>query len=313
VVDITQLRYLIAVVDAGSLSRAAAALHISQPALSQRMTQLEGELGVNLLERGPRGVVATQAGHDLYRDAHRLVRQFDQLARAVAEHHQVRGMVAVGLPSAVATKLAAPLYSWTREHYPGVRLELFESMSGYIEELFDRGRMDLAVVYRDQPQPRADDVFLYSEQLYLVGDPGPGVGSGTCVSVRELSGVPLVAPGIRSSLRALIERALRENEVTPTVVADVESLSTMLQIAETGDACALLPLSTATGSSIPLRRVVDPTLERFALVRTAADLCAPSEAVSAVRRGIAEVTRALAVAHDWPGIQIDRPHKGIGD
>lgn len=303
--DIIQLRYLIAVVDAGSLSRAAAALRISQPALSQRMTRLESELGVSLLERGPRGVVATQAGHDFYRDAHRLVRQFDQLARAVAEHHQVRGMVAVGLPSAAATHLAAPLYSWTREHCPGVRLELFESMSGYIEELFSRGRMDLAVVYRDQPRQRPDEVCLYSEELYLVGDPGPGVGSDATVSLRELSAVPLVAPGGRSSLRALIERALRDQQITPTVVADVESLSTMLQIAETGDACALLPLSTAAGCSIPVRRIVDPILERFALLRTASELSAPLDAVNEVRRGVVEVTRALAVGNQWPGIRVE--------
>lgn len=266
------------------------------------MNQLETELGVTLLERGPRGVTATQAGLDLYRDAHRLVRQFDQLARAVADHHQIRGMVAVGLPSAVATQLAAPLYSWTREHFPGVRLELFESMSGYIEELFGRGRMDLAVVYREQPEP--DDVLLYSEELYLFGDPGPGVGSDTTVSLDELSAVPLVAPGIRSSLRALIERALRDQQIDPTVVADVESLSTMVQIAETGDACALLPLSTATSGSIPVRRVVDPTLQRYALVRTASALTAPSEAVNAIRGGIVEVTRALAHADRWPGIRL---------
>ena len=305
--DITQLRYLIAVVDAGSLSRAATALQVSQPALSQRMTQLETELGVRLLERGPRGVVATAAGHDFYRDAHRLVRQFDQLARAVTEHHQVRGMVAVGLPSAVATQLAAPLYSWTREHCPGVRLELFESMSGYIEELFSRGRMDLAVIYRDQPRQRPGDICLYSEELYLVGDPGPAVGSDTTVSLSELSGLPLVAPGSRSSLRALIERALRDHQITPTVVADVESLSTMLRIAETGDACALLPLSTAAAGSIPVRRIVEPTLERFALLRTATEIAAPLDAVSEVARGIVEMTRALAAEHRWPGIQVSSP------
>lgn len=302
--DITELRYYIAVVDAGSLSRAATALQISQPALSQRMTQLEGELGVRLLERGPRGVVATQAGDDFYRDAHRLVRQFDQLSRAVSEHHQIRGLVAVGLPSAVATHLAAPLYSWTRDHVPGVRLELFESMSGYIEELFGRGRMDLAVVYRDEPRERPDDVTLYSEELYLVGDPGPAITSDTTVSLSELSAIPLVAPGIRSSLRGLIERALRDHRVTPIVVADVESLGTMLQIAQTGDACALLPLSTAAASSIPVRRVVDPALERHALLRKASDLSAPREAVDAVREGIFGVVRELALTGKWPGIRI---------
>jgi LysR family transcriptional regulator, nitrogen assimilation regulatory protein len=286
------------------LSRAAAALQISQPALSQRMTHLERELGVRLLERGPRGVVATEAGHDFYRDAHRLVRQFDQLSRAVSDHHQIRGLVAVGLPSAVASQLAAPLYSWVRAQVPGVRLELFESMSGYIEELFARGRMDLAVVYRDRPRERPDDVALYSEELYLVGDPGRPVDSDSTVRLAELADVPLVAPGIRSSLRALIERTLRDHRISPTVVADVESLSTMLRIAETGDACALLPLSSATAASVPVRRIVDPTLRRYAMVRTASELSAPRDAADAVCRGIAEVTRELARTRKWPGLRM---------
>ncbi|BBY16477.1 LysR substrate-binding domain-containing protein [Mycolicibacterium litorale] len=300
--DITDLRYLIAVVDAGSLSRAAVALRISQPALSQRMTHLEDELGVRLLERGPRGVLATEAGQDFYRDAHRMVRQFDQLSRAVSDHRQIRGLVAVGLPSAVATQLAAPLYSWVRQQVPGVRLELFESMSGYIEELFDRGRMDLAVVYRDQPRERPGDIALYSEELYLVGDPGRPVASDTTIRLPELADVPLVAPGIRSSLRVMIEQALREHRISPTVVADVESLSTMVRIAQTGDACALLPLSSATAASVPIRHVIDPPLRRFAMVRTANELSAPREAVDAVCRGIAEVTRQLARAGKWQGI-----------
>lgn len=310
--DITQLRYLIAVVDAGSLSRAAEILGISQPALSQRMTQLENELGICLIERGPRGVVATQPGQDFYRDAQRLVRQFDQLARAASAQYQVRGMVAVGLPSAVATHLAAPLYSWTRDRHPGIRLELFESMSGYIQELFSRGRMDLAVVYDSGPRS-GEDIELYSEDLYLFGDPGPGIGTDTTVRLRELTAVPLVAPGTRSSLRALIERGLHEQQVTPTIVADVESLGTMLQIARTGDACALLPLSTAVGDSTPVRHVIDPTLERRAVVRTASVLSAPREAVSAVRRGIVEVSCALSQAGQWPGIRITTSESDFDD
>jgi len=106
-VDIVQLRYLLAVVDAGSLSRAAAQLRVSQPALSQRMTQLERELGVQLLERSPRGVRPTRAGLDFYRDAHRLVRQFDHLAASAADRQEVRGWSPSASPR-------APPSTWPR-------------------------------------------------------------------------------------------------------------------------------------------------------------------------------------------------------
>ena len=303
-VDILQLRYLLAVVDAGSLSAAAARLRVSQPALSQRMTQLERELGVRLLERGPRGVRPTGAGLDFYRDAHRLVRQFDHLAASAADRAEVRGLVAVGIPSGAAAHLAAPLLSWTRAQCPGVRLELFESMSGYVVELFGQGRMDLAVVYVPAPSDRDDDVALYAEDLYLVGEPPVALPDGDTVALRDLEGVPIVAPGTRSSLRSLIEQALREERVTPTVVADVESLGTMVRLAEIGEACAILPLSSTVGADPALaRRRIDPPLTRHAVVRTAPGTAAPREAVDVVRRGIVTVTRELAEAGRWPGIR----------
>ncbi|QBR92979.1 LysR substrate-binding domain-containing protein [Nocardioides euryhalodurans] len=301
--DVLQLRYLIAIVDAGSLSRAADGLRVSQPALSQRMTQLERELGVQLVERGPRGVRPTQAGLEFYRDAHRLVRQFDHLASAAAELDQVRGLVSVGLPSGAAAHLAAPLFRWTRAHCPGVRLELFESMSGYVDELFAHGRMDLAVMYVGPSAGRADDVPLYTEDLYLVGEPPVPPTRPDRISVAELAGVPIVAPGSRSSLRRLLEQALRQHDVELTVVADVESLGTMLRIAEGGDACAMLPLSTTSGAETVAIRRIEPVISRRAVLRTATDASAPAEAVAAVRSGILSVTHELAEAGRWPGIR----------
>ena len=89
--DIAHLRDFIAVVDAGSLTRAATTLGVSQPALSQRMTQVERELGTRLLERGPRGIEPTEAGRALYRDAEPVVRQFDQLTKSVDHRRHPAG------------------------------------------------------------------------------------------------------------------------------------------------------------------------------------------------------------------------------
>lgn len=317
--DVLQLRYLVAVVDAGSLSRAAAVLRVSQPALSQRMNQLERELGVQLLDRGPRGVRPTRSGTDFYRDAHRLVRQFDELAASAAAEHPVRGLVAVGLPSGAAVHLAAPLFGWAREHVPGVRLELFESMSGYIDELFDHGRMDLAIRYVDPLDPatraagptdaaagRAGEQLLYDEELLLVGDPPGPTRDPDRVTLAELAGIPVVAPGARSSLRQQLERAMRREERSLHVVADVESLATMLRIARSGGACTVVPASTAADSAahgLAVRRT-DPALRRTAVLRTAATTSAPHDAVTAVRTGITTLTRELAGSGRWPGIEL---------
>ncbi|MCP3017069.1 LysR substrate-binding domain-containing protein [Nocardiopsis dassonvillei] len=325
--DIAQLRDFIAVVDSGSFTRAASVLFVSQPAVSQRMKQLESELGVRLVQRGPRGVVPTPAGRTLYRDAQQLIRRFDQIAEDVAkEPRAIRGPVAVGLPTAAAVHLAPALFSWTKRHYPGVRLRLFESVSGYIQELLTVGRMDLAVLYRDDAAPRPAETPLYSEELYLVGrsdaeepprdDRAAGAaGTGATaaaaygdISLADMLRVPLVAPGSRSNLRVLIDRVFAEHGAVPTIAADVESLGTMVRIAESGEACALLPLSSVEAlrgtPDLMVRRVVDPVIERHIAVCAGSDYYEPRDAVSVVRHGIVQVTTRLAERGAWPGIRL---------
>lgn len=307
--DIAHLRDFIAVIDAGSLTRAATSLHVSQPALSQRMAQLEHDLGTRLLDRGPRGVRPTQAGRALYRDAQQLVRQFSRLASSVADAQDgVHGPVAVGLPSTVAAQLAPALYSWTKAHHPGVHLQLFESMSGYIQELLQRGRMDLAVLYRDDAAARTAETPLYSEELYLIGQPDLPLEQDADVRLRDLDGVPLIAPGGRSNLRALIERAFTAHGMEPAIVADVESLGALIRIAETGEACTILPMSSVGGQlrrdGIGIRKITDPVIERYVAVCAVAEFFEPRDAVLAVRQGIIEVVNKLAGQGSWPGIRL---------
>jgi LysR family transcriptional regulator, nitrogen assimilation regulatory protein len=308
-VDMAHLRDFIAVVDAGSLTRAAAQQGVSQPALSQRMTRLEHETGQRLLERGPRGVVPTRAGRVLYRDGEGLVRQFDRLVGGLTDHaFGVTGTVAVGLPSTVAVHLAPALFTWVEHTHPGVHLQLFESMSGYVQELLSRGRMDLALLFRDDWAPAPGETPLYAESLYLVGSPGPDATDAPTVALRRLEDVPLVMPGPRSNLRTLLERTFTAHGLTPTIVADVESLGAMLRIAGSGSACTILPRSVVQerygDGGIGLRRIVDPEIERCVAVCTSAEFFEPRDAVAAVQRGIVEVTRDLARRDVWAGIRL---------
>ena len=99
--DIRQMRYFVACVDAGSLSKAALALSISQPSLSQQIAEMESDLGVPLLVRSYSGVAPTEAGVTLYRHAQSIIRQIAQMRGDVKRgEHALSGQVAVGLPTA---------------------------------------------------------------------------------------------------------------------------------------------------------------------------------------------------------------------
>ena len=86
--DLKQLGYFIAIVEEGSISAAAKQLHISQPPLSAQLRRLEEELGVPLIERGPRRVTPTEAGRALYRQAKRLLLLHGSARKAIDAYRE---------------------------------------------------------------------------------------------------------------------------------------------------------------------------------------------------------------------------------
>ena len=128
--DLTRLRYFVAVLESGSFSRAAAALHMSQPALSRQVLLLEEELGQRLLVRNGRGASANEAGLALLAHA-RAIDELADKARADMRERQAspRGRVTIGLPPRVAQVLTADLVQRFREQYPEATVTIVESSS----------------------------------------------------------------------------------------------------------------------------------------------------------------------------------------
>jgi LysR family nitrogen assimilation transcriptional regulator len=171
-VNLRRLQYFVKIVDVGSLTQAADVLHVAQPALSQQLATLEGEVRQQLLVRTKSGVVPTEAGKVLYRHAQLILRQCDQ-ARADmnAAARNISGAVAVGLaPGTAAAGLALPLLRAVRARHPGILLYLNETYGTTLSELVMNGRMDLAVLYGGKTAVHGLAFLpLLREQLYLVG------------------------------------------------------------------------------------------------------------------------------------------------
>ena len=125
--ELRQLRYFVAIVDHGSLSRAAQVLHMAQPALTQQLRQLEEELQAQLLHRSPQGVLSTDAGKLFYEHAQAILKQVGD-ARSAVNQSATRpaGSVSLALPHSISGALALPLLLASRERYPEITLQLTE-------------------------------------------------------------------------------------------------------------------------------------------------------------------------------------------
>jgi LysR family transcriptional regulator, nitrogen assimilation regulatory protein len=306
--DVRQLRYFVNIVEYGSLGKAAEMLYVAQPSLSQQMSKLESDLGVALLIRSPQGVKPTPSGEALYRHARTVLHQMEQLRQEVVEGIGAEsGTVAIGLPTTMSAVLAMSILKRVRERFPGIRLQLIESMSGYLNELLANGRLDLAILFRESNTPGISAIPLFDEELYVMGEvDGLPERSRTC-PLAALGGVPLIAPGESNGLRRLLERTFGREQVPLNIVADVDSLPTLLAVAKSGDAATILPAS-AVAAHAPkerpkMRRIVDPVIER------PASLCWPvwlpvSSASLAVRKVVVELIAELGARGDWAGISL---------
>lgn len=307
--DIPQLRNFICIVDAGSMSAAATQLFVSQPLLSQQVAALEASLKTPLLSRTSRGVTPTAAGMALYRESLPLVRHFDAIpGEVLLGANNIQGTVSIGLPSTVATLLAPRLFEAVQRDYPGIQLRLFESISGYLQELLQRGQLDLAVTFEDGM--RVPDIPLYTERLYLFGDV-PGHELGDRVTVQDMLPLPLILPAQGSSLRRLVDRMFAEADGRPVLLAEVDALPSLLRIVESNRAFTIVPRSTVVArlaqGEVTVREIDNPLMKRTAVLRRLNDRFPPRSPVQAVIATLKTEIQAKEGAGVWDEVLIDFP------
>jgi LysR family nitrogen assimilation transcriptional regulator len=245
-VNLRRLKYFVKIVDIGSLTQAAEVLFIAQPALSQQLATLEGEVRQQLLVRTKRGVTPTEAGKVLYRHAQIILRQCEQ-ARVDMEAagEGLSGQVSVGLaPGTAASALSLPLLRTVRARHPGILLYLNENYGTTLSELIMNGRMDLAVLYGDKAIHGLTFLPLLKEPLFLVG-PASMPAPSQPVKLADLRDIELFLPRPYNVVRKLVDAAFVRAGMVPRVVAEIESAFTLTAAIADGLGATILPASMA--------------------------------------------------------------------
>lgn len=264
--NLRRLKYFVKIVDIGSMTQAADVLHIAQPALSQQLVTLEAEMQQQLLIRTKRGVTPTEAGKVLYAHAQLILRQCEQaLSDVTSSSDALTGNVSVGLaPGTAASSLAVPLLKRVRELHPGITLYLNENYGVTLSELIMSGRMDMAVLYGGREIHGLSFIPLLREQLYLVSADDKLAGRGQ-IPLTRVAEMDLLLPRQYNIVRRLVDDAFARLELTPNVIAEVESATTLRSAVVERFAATILPESAALAvgaqSGVHLSRIVEPTIE----------------------------------------------------
>ncbi|NML85117.1 LysR substrate-binding domain-containing protein [Polaromonas sp.] len=309
--ELRQLRYFVAVVEQGSMSRAALVLDVVQSTLSQQISRLEGELATRLLQRSSKGVVPTEAGLAFFREAQLALRHTEQAARA-AQQSRLTGTVSVGLASTTASVLGLPLMRAMRERYPDVRLHMVESMSGHVTAMLNSRQLDLAVLFDTGVARRWSVMPLLEEKLFLIGPRQPGeVGTpqraGT-TRMAHLNGVPLILPTGSHGLRSTLDAAFARAGFKPDLVAEIDSLAMLMDMVRSGLGSTVQPwaaLGRISNAELALRwsEIADAQVRRTnALCSLSDDELSP--AALATRVVLADCARTLVRSGQWAGARL---------
>ncbi len=244
--ELRQFEYFLAVVDHGGMNRAAAALRVAQPSLSQAVRRLEAELGTELFHRVGRGLVLAPAGEALVGSARLILREreaAEHSVRTIGQGHG--GRIDVAALSDMSTD---PLSVWVARfcaRSTDIRFRIEErDEAGEILDLVRSGACEIGFL----PAPLAGDLVVEElvEQTFVLACP-PGTESfwPDPTPIAALGGVPLVMSGKGEVNRDFIERSLRSQGVEPRVVIEVPQRGAVVPMVLAGAGAAVIPLRIA--------------------------------------------------------------------
>ena len=300
--ELMQLRYFVAVAEGRGFTEAARRLHVSQPALSYQIKQLEHELGARLFDRTSRRVSLSSDGRTFLPLARAVLSKADEALRVMEERLGVEsGEVGFGaIPSVVAYVVPHLLATFTG-NFPGVKVNLMEAGTADLERALLDGRLDVAIVSVPTSPADFDLRPLVEEDLVLVVSIYHPLARRSTVSLRELSDENFILPDHSYTLNEQIRETCKRAGFVPKAAyhAGMDSVRSFVGH-ELG--VAILP-------RLALQGPADPTIAAVALEEPVTRVV---NLITRKDRYVTVATRALMVhartlLHSEPFSRISRP------
>jgi len=237
------LRYLLAVAEHHNFTRAAEALHVSQPTLSLQIKQLEELLQVELLDRSGRTVRPTDVGKVYLQYARNALSELEAGRRAIHDVQNLsRGSLRIAITPTFTTYLIGPLMERFSTSYPGILLNIQEMSQNEMELVLAEDGLDLGIAFSKVDSPEIDCQPLFAEKLtVMVGITHPRANQVGTMSLTDLQAESLALLTGDFITRQLINSFFRAQGIAPHISIEANSIGAIVEIIRRGNLVTILP------------------------------------------------------------------------
>jgi LysR family hydrogen peroxide-inducible transcriptional activator len=240
--EVHQLRYVCAIAETGSFSRAAERCQVAQPSLSQQISKLEDELGTRLFDRLARSVRLTDAGRTFLPHA-RTILQETELARSEVEgrRHDARGTVIVGVIPTIAPYYLPERLTAFMKKFPEATLRIVEETTPVLLESLSNLSVDIAILSLPIRPREFETTTLMTERLYAALPPDHPRANASSIALRDLRNERFVMLRDSHCFREISLAACHRAHLDPRIAFESHQISSLLGMVAAGVGVSLVP------------------------------------------------------------------------
>ncbi len=274
--ELTQLRYVLAIAESGNFTRAAAAAHVAQPSLSQQVAKLESELGHKLFHRLGRRAVPTEAGKLFIERARRILFEVDNVSREIRDDPEIHRSISVGAIPTVAPYVLPGLIERCQQRLPNLRINTEEAFRTELIRDVAHGELDMAIVTLPVDEPQLATETIFTESLVLAVGRRHPLATKRKFTIQDLAEQTFIMLGESSTLTQQVQVYFGTHQFQPHIghtCAQVEMLKELValnlgvailpQLAQSPDDHSRLVYRQLTGQTPTREIVVVRHLQRY--------------------------------------------------
>ncbi|WP_440874899.1 LysR substrate-binding domain-containing protein [Thalassotalea sp. PLHSN55] len=265
-ITIKQVRAFLAIANNHSFAEACATMHLSQPALSIAIKNLEEEVGGKLFVRSTRTLALTPEGDTFLPVAQRLLNEWDSALQDLNNHFSLnRGRLAIAAMPSFANSLLPEFLKSFRDQHPKINITIHDVIAEDAVEMVRAGKVELALTFENEPSSDLTFTPLFTDHFIVALTPKHALASKQNITWQAIANEPFIALQPPSNIRKMIQQSIAEQQLDLNIEFESNHLATIGQMVASGIGISIVPAICRTlfqAQGVQCRRLIEPSLSR---------------------------------------------------